>query len=53
MDVYNLKRKRLQKELKKEMERIEGLLQELRGIPVTEEEKLAKKRTKKGGESHA
>lgn len=53
-DTYNLKRKRLQKELKKELVRIEGILQELQGTPITQEEKLAarvskKKNGRKGG----
>ncbi len=46
-DTYNLKRKRLQKELKKEMVRIEDLLQKLQDEPITKEEKLATKRGKK------
>ncbi len=48
-DIYNLKRKRLPKELKKELVRIEGLLQERLGIPVTKEEKLIAKVKKKRG----
>lgn len=46
-DIYNLKRKRLQKELKKELVRLESLLRDIQTMPVTQEEKLAAKRAKK------
>lgn len=49
-DTYNLKKKRLQKAIKKELARIEELLQELQGTPITKEEKLVAKTKKKGKE---
>lgn len=46
-DVYNLKRKRLQKQLRGELVRLEKMLQEVQSVPVTQEEKLLAKRAKK------
>ncbi len=42
-DVYGVKRKRLQNELLKEMENLQELLQQVRGIPVFPDEKAIAK----------
>lgn len=45
-DIYNLNRKRLQNQLKAELVRIQALLQTLHEVPITQDDKLAKKRRK-------
>lgn len=49
LDIYKVNRKTLQRHLKKELANIEAILQELQGIPITQEQKLVAKVKKKTG----
>lgn len=51
--VYQLEQKRVRGKIEREMKNISDILAEVKGIPVTKEEKIAKKVTKtklKGGD---